>query len=1593
MTLTPDLALAEKALDALEQTEARSLVWGLVDSALSDEELADLLRTVRDNKEFSGLWASPDCSLGTVSDLRQLLVNLQMLFELPRVEGEASRWRTRMAEGVRLLARLRQMFPKHATTPNGWNAAASLIADYRFLWRPRRYPRRNQSGDQAMAAIESRVSSAALLDPLQHWLKRSSTKVKLSNFQVASTTRVLHGLETGHQRGTLVSAGTGSGKTLAFYLPALAWLAGQRKVNPAATGVRVLALYPRNELLKDQLREVYGQCRRYDDWLDRFSLKPLRVGVLFGGVPYTAESAFKVDGKQTWPGDRHARVCPFFRCPRCAGDMQLLRADLDQKVERLVCRDCALTVDDRHLAFTRRAMMEQPPDLLFTSVEMLNQNLSDGGVRHLFGLGPKARRAPELVLLDEVHLYAGTYGAQVGYLLRRWRYLSGRRSSFVGLSATIADGQAFFAALTGLDPSVVEEISPKPEDMEEEGAEYILALRGDPVSQTALLSASIQSLMLSSRLLQPRETFDPNVQPFCGWRSFAFTDQLDAANRLYRDLKDAEGFHHNGNRKPTRGAISPVLANLRKNQEPPARRYQAGQDWRAVEGIGHTLNQGQEVARTTSYDTGVSTQAQVIVATAALEVGFDDPDVGVVLQHKAPRDVAQFLQRKGRGGRTRHVRPWTLVVLSDYGRDRQAYQSYDQLFNPTLPARQLPMSNRYVQRMQAVYALLDDLGERTQNYPSDLSVWRALGGPSRNEQDYGWSSGQLAQFKALAKESPPRSEAEWKSLRSRAIRITPGNWEGWNWLESRLQRTRLLEELAHLLRDSNAAQEWSRRLGALLGLAHEEVELLQWSHPRPVMLGAIPTAVRRLSSNWRWHGAAGQDLQSRHPLPDYIPATLFSDLSLPELSVEVPPGRKHSGGHYMPVQQGLAEFAPGRVSLRFDDPLWLGIPADELQALVALQQEVVTLDAQVRGWYELSSHLTAPIHHAKAPAGGYKAYAPIAARLTLSEAPGGGATGTRWQVGRTSNGRLDWVSNLHMPRHGLALQAPPAVGICQLLSTAWACTHAGQSAALVRRYATGSRADLWVEQGTSRYPVTVNWRFMDGQAPCGIGFEIDTDALVFVLQLPADLSTAIDWSNERRLRAARTARYAWECKNGPDLSAVVANPFLRDWLGQVYQTTAVWLARTQRNLRSALDELAQGQHQDVMKVVLRTVFQALDDEDDDLPEDKSDRLRQSLEAELQDAAVLAALRKAARVLVDPIGPEWNEWLSLTLRTTLGAALLEGIQQACPQVDGDSLIVDIDPGVQSDGSPLKDFQIWVSEVNPGGNGLIEQVVDLMATQPEALFRHVEAALGESEFEVTERQLRETLHALAQESDNQDLAEAFAAVRHAESSRDTRDRFAELRVLLVQRGQAVYHGYAVALSLRLLRQEYPRELDVLLSRVLKAWDDLETFHAIEVDVRLVCALFSDDASLDQALAAAQFELPGGDRRSWRFSVLLGLLWARGHALRAVALPLSNRYGDSTAASERLLLGQWLTTRQPPIDPRNPGWQALLRERLLHGSRATVSVPAHEAAEYLPPVVQEAMTMPVQFAYLNVYARLAAVKRVDGHIEWTFEVPESA
>ena len=95
-----------------------------------------------------------------------------------------------------------------------------------------------------------------------------------------------------------------------------------------------------------------------------------------------------------------------------------------------------------------------------------------------------------------------------------------------------------------------------------------------------------------------------------------------------------------------------------------------------------------------------------------------------------------------------------------------------------------------------------------------------------------------------------------------------------------------------------------------------------WEAPRSLLLEAVTTLVRRLFRQWRL-AFPGDGRRTRppdrfHPLPDFVPRNLFSDLSLPEVRVISPATVNHEERtETMPVLQALNQLVPGRVTRRF----------------------------------------------------------------------------------------------------------------------------------------------------------------------------------------------------------------------------------------------------------------------------------------------------------------------------------------------------------------------------------------------------------------------------------------------------------------------------------------------------------------------------------------------------------------------------------------------------------------------------------------------------------------------------------------------------
>ena len=293
-------AAALAALTSIELREAELLAWGAASAQWTEQELLEVV---------SGH--------GPARPLVDELMATALLVRTPQ-----GGYRTRAAETVRILSTLRQSFPGRPVTDG-----RSLVLDYRFLHRPRRHPGRDEANRAALLNCLPGLTSAAGVA-----LAAALLPGTVSGFQVRAAQSILRSLSAQGPSGVMVTAGTGSGKSLAFYLPVLARIADLNHASTAGS-VKALAIYPRNELLKDQLRAVLRYTT--EAWAAGAGSRPITVGAWFGPTPDDIRY-FKPTQSRDWRatrfGGQEGYICPFLTCFRlnCPGDMVWTRADLDQ---------------------------------------------------------------------------------------------------------------------------------------------------------------------------------------------------------------------------------------------------------------------------------------------------------------------------------------------------------------------------------------------------------------------------------------------------------------------------------------------------------------------------------------------------------------------------------------------------------------------------------------------------------------------------------------------------------------------------------------------------------------------------------------------------------------------------------------------------------------------------------------------------------------------------------------------------------------------------------------------------------------------------------------------------------------------------------------------------------------------------------------------------------------------------------------------------------------------------------------------------------------------------------------------------------------
>lgn len=1503
-----------RLLDLIEDREYELLLWGYLNGHFSEDELMCLADDVADDWD---LYVSP-------ADMLHQLVDHKLLFQFH--DDDEIGYRSRFAEGVRLFAQLRQIFNQ-----SHWRDAPQLVADYRLAIEPRRYPSRHiPPGDVAERLSSSRQLSPTEAAVLERLLQTASGgEYLLADFQVAAMAAIRSRLTAGRGGGVIVCAGTGTGKTLGFYLPCLMDVASG--IDSTQPWTQAIAIYPRVELLRDQFCEVFAQARRLADIAVSSGGRRIRIGAYYGATPHAAE---RKHVENRWPKHPGGFECPFMSCPKCGRPFLWTWQDLKEGRERLTCAtsDCGCTVGPDELVLTRERLRQTPPDVLFTTTEMLNRKMSDLDDRHIFGLGQSRRRSPRMMLLDEAHAYSGTHGANVGLLIRRWRAMTNSPVLFVGLSATLTDPQGFFGDLVGLYQTEVTAVDAG-EDLEEGGHEYHLILRGDPVSRTSLLSTSIQAVMLAARLLDP-----PDQKPsdgVCGTRLFVFTDDLDVTNRLYHYLQDAEALDSRG-RSLSR---KEPLASLRAAVHPePRARFHDGQCWTLCEWIGHSLQApGHRLAlsRTSSQDTGVDTDSQVVVATASLELGYDDPEVGAILQHKSPRDPAQFVQRRGRAGRRRVTRPWTIVVLSDYGRDRMTYQFYEAVFSPELPRPPLPVRNRYVLRIQMVYALMDWFADKLRLHGPG-SVWSDFAAP-------GWSD---------ADRQRQADEAEM---------------------------------VKELLRGSSLLESLQEHLRKALQIDEEEVQALLWEPPRALSTVVLPTLLRRLATQWtRVCGRRDEpelDYHSPgHPLPDFIPQSLFSDLKVPDVRIVMP---QQSGGtqeEYMPITQALRTVAPGKVTHRFGtkdirDMHW--VPPVSLDAAEqSLDLFSFCSESESLGNVEVGSGETVRF---------MPCIRPWEVHLCVTPA----------DVASTSNAFLDWRSQLFVESEGVHCFVPQVTRLSELVREVRFFTHNSRCPVTVRRFAVGSKASVRRANGA---PQQMYIEFADGPngPSAALGVEQEVDGVRFGCQIP-------DWLldealSEANLRSIRIP-YFQHAASADQQLAEGNHPLTVEWLVHVYLSWIIAEALAEKaSLSATINRLTSHFEPIGLETLLVEVFrtqevlEATDGASPEVEREDRDLVHHEVRALLAQRDVRERLAEHAKALHCPPTDGLREWTCNRLLATVGGALVQACRRIAPAFAGEDLYLDIDDGpppTTREALSMAHEPVWVTEATVGGTGVIEEIHARYAEDPERFLLLVEAALGLTAQERVDEGL---LGVLSLSRSSPSIADAMAAVRGACDNASARAAQGQLRHALLAEGIAATPGVSRALNARVLRPGSSSKSDQLLRDLIAMWDENERDLGVEVDLRLFCHAVSQLPEVDEAVLSVASEIaPGHEGHHLNVqAILYSMLWPRGVSAREEALDSYNPYTVLPRTDPKIVRDAVLDLEEA-IMLDDPEWADRAKHWLATSGRARVSACRTDASA-LKMAILQLLTEPVHAGFLQVYPIFAQIQADGPRLVATLHLKEA-
>lgn len=233
-------------------------------------------------------------------------------------------------------------------------------------------------------------------------------------------------LETflGNDREIIVATGTGSGKTESFLMPILGAMAIEADSRPQSwlqPGCRALLLYPMNALVNDQISRLRRILRQEEVARQLQGARNHRAtfGMYTSRTPYPGEEDVKKNEIRLGSFIKKA----FIDLPPEAEERLKKEGKWPAKDLKQYLSSSFETGPTDAEMLSRQEMQDRCPDLLVTNYSMLEYMMLRPIEAPIFDQTAAwlacDTRNKFIVVLDEAHMYRGSGGAEVAYLLRR----------------------------------------------------------------------------------------------------------------------------------------------------------------------------------------------------------------------------------------------------------------------------------------------------------------------------------------------------------------------------------------------------------------------------------------------------------------------------------------------------------------------------------------------------------------------------------------------------------------------------------------------------------------------------------------------------------------------------------------------------------------------------------------------------------------------------------------------------------------------------------------------------------------------------------------------------------------------------------------------------------------------------------------------------------------------------------------------------------------------------------------------------------------------------------------------------------------------